>query len=87
MRNIIEAMKPAHTAYVLASGSTQTARIGIDTVVDAIFIPAATRELACLCDSNKTGADRPETGQVPGGFRLGGRLGRGSVTELGLNGG
>ena len=87
VRNIIEAMKPAHTAYVLASGSTQTARIGIDTVVDAIFIPAATRELACLCDSNKTGADRPETGQVPGGFRLGGRLGRGPVTELGLNGG
>lgn len=87
VRKIVEAMKPAHTAYALDLGGGPSARIGIDTAVDAIMIPPAGRSRACLCDSEKAGGPRPETGQVPGGFRMGGRLGRGPVAEAATNGG
>jgi phage tail-like protein len=88
VRQIVETMKPAHTLYTLDIGRATPARIGIDAAVDAIVIPGPVRADPCACDPDEGRGrvprghiDRPDGG-LPGGFRLGGRLGRGGVADI-----
>ncbi|SNR51251.1 phage tail protein [Paracoccus sediminis] len=83
VRKIIDDMKPAHTAYALKTGGAGAQRIGMGSTVGAIVIPGPGRTRPCTCDPDAPPGDRPQPGNLAeGGFRLGGRLGGGSVTEF-----
>ena len=82
IHRIIESMKPAHTHYRVDTGDRRHARIGIDTSVGGIFIPGPKFIDPCLCGPGIPPGPRGQTGQVPDGFWLGGRLGRGPVAEF-----
>jgi phage tail-like protein len=86
IHKIVETMKPAQTRYRLDTGDGLGARIGMDTSVGGIFIPGPDIKDPCLCDPLAAPGTRGQTGQVRGGFRLGGHLGRGSVSEVSFQG-
>lgn len=88
VRKIIDDMKPAHTEYTLKTGGGGAPRIGMGATVGAIVIPGPGRTRPCTCDPDAPPADRPQPGSLAGGgFRLGGKLGGGRVTEYRPQGG
>lgn len=88
VRKIIDDMKPAHTEYSLGTGGTGAQRIGMGSTVGAIVIPGPCRARPCICDPDALPGDRPQPGNLAGGgFRLGGMLGGGRVTEYRPQGG
>lgn len=88
VRKIIDDMKPAHTDYTLRTGGDGTQRIGMGSTVGAIVIPGPGRTRPCTCDPDALPGDRPQPGNLAGGgFRLGGKLGGGPVTEYRPQGG
>ena len=86
VRQIIETMKPAHASYALDTGRGSDGRIGIDGSVGGIVIPGPESADPCACDPDIDDPG-PRRGHVDGGFRLGGRLGRGGAIETAVEGG
>lgn len=87
VRKIIDDMKPAHTEYSLRTGGGAQ-RIGMGSTVGAIVIPGPDRTRPCTCDPDAQPGTRPQPGNLAGGgFRLGGTLGGGPVTEYRPQGG
>lgn len=88
IRKIIDGMKPAHTDYTLRTGGIVAARVGMGATIGAIVIPGPGQTKPCTCDPDATPTDRPQPGTLAeGGFRLGGKLGGGPVTEYRPQGG
>jgi phage tail-like protein len=88
VRKIIDDAKPAHTDYTLKTGGAGAPRIGMGSTIGAIVIPGPGRIQPCTCDPDATPGDRPQPGNLAeGGFRLGGKLGGGPVTEYRSQGG
>lgn len=86
IHQIVETMKPAQTRYRLDTGGGRRGRIGVDTTVDGIVIPGPHPVDPCLCDPEAPPGYRVQTGQVSGGFRLGGRLGHGPESQIASQG-
>ena len=82
IRRIVDTMKPAHTTYRLDLGEDRGSRIGMNSTVGGIFIPGSVLKDPCLCDPEAEPGPRGQTGQMPDGFRLGGHLGRGPISEF-----
>lgn len=89
VRRIIDEMKPAHTDYTLRTGGAGAPRIGMAaTTIGSIVIPGPGQTRPCTCDPDATPSDRVQPGTLAeGGFRLGGRLGGGPITEFRPQGG
>ena len=82
-RKVIEAMKPAHTSYRLDVGSGEAPRIGIDTAIGGIFIPAEACAPACVCERD----DTERSTAMPAHLIQGLRQGRGPVILAARSGG
>ncbi len=88
VKQIIDDMKPAHTDYTLKTGGASAPRIGMGTTIDGITIPGPGRVTPCTCDPDADPSDRPQPGNLAdGGFRLGGKLGGGNITDYRPQGG
>lgn len=88
IRGIIDSVRPAHTTYTLDTGGARPPRIGMGSRIGSIIIPGPGRAPPCTCDPDAPASGRPQPGNLAGGgFRLGGRLGAGPISDFRPQGG